>query len=410
MKKCNVFQIPRSSKWVAINPVSGVYNIARNQMEAIGLLSVQRDAPRALGGGLENEDVVLTVLFSTKCPLDCSFCFMQECFINSELSVEKVVAEIKKIPKLAQLNVLGGEPLVEISKIKEVVESGACPGRVNITTNGVLLLEEFEGGTILDWLASNGVKLTISLDGPRNVQEISRPSRKDGVSSYDAIMDALVYGFDEYPEYMQDNISIRGTFKPYANDLLEQLKFLNGIRNASGISSGITLEPDMYRPDEDVLETVNNYKRIMLEAADWFISETKSNNAVSWTNMVNGYIIPITTNAVYTASCSAGNKDRLVTIGPDGKHYACHRIKDCETVNDADAEWWDKTSKDYREHCSTCGLRSICGGGCRAIASQEGDRDRPDPYYCELVEINIHVAFYILESLGVKHFNKLLQR
>lgn len=71
----------------------------------------------------------------------------------------------------------------------------------NMTTNATLLTDE-----IVDFLYENGVSLTISLDGPQNVQDNSRVFAESGKGTFEVIMGKLDHIKEKYPGYME-NIS-----------------------------------------------------------------------------------------------------------------------------------------------------------------------------------------------------------
>ena len=66
-----------------------------------------------------------------------------------------------------------------------------------MTTNATLLTDE-----IVDFLYENGVSLTISLDGPQNVQDNSRVFVESGKGTFEVIMSKLDHIKEKYPGYM----------------------------------------------------------------------------------------------------------------------------------------------------------------------------------------------------------------
>lgn len=70
-----------------------------------------------------------------------------------------------------------------------------------MTTNATLLTDE-----IVDFLYANDVSLTISLDGPQNVQDNSRVFAESGKGTFEVVMSKLDRIKEKYPAYME-NIS-----------------------------------------------------------------------------------------------------------------------------------------------------------------------------------------------------------
>ena len=71
-----------------------------------------------------------------------------------------------------------------------------------MTTNATLLTDE-----IVDFLYENGVSLTISLDGPQNVQDNSRVFAESGKGTFEVIMGKLPKIAREYNKILMENIS-----------------------------------------------------------------------------------------------------------------------------------------------------------------------------------------------------------
>ena len=81
-----------------------------------------------------------------------------------------------------------------------------------MTTNATLLTDE-----IVDFLYENGVSLTISLDGPQNVQDNSRVFAESGKGTFEVIMGKLDHIKEKYPGYME-NISFKELVKALKNE------------------------------------------------------------------------------------------------------------------------------------------------------------------------------------------------
>ena len=85
-----------------------------------------------------------------------------------------------------------------------------------MTTNATLLTDE-----IVDFLYENGVSLTISLDGPQNVQDNSRVFAESGKGTFEVIMGKLDHIKEKYPGYME-NISFKELVKAIKNERIEE--------------------------------------------------------------------------------------------------------------------------------------------------------------------------------------------
>jgi len=95
----------------------------------------------------------------------------------------------------------GGEPLLEINLVNKCMEYAieAANGKsisFSLTTNGSLLNEEVAG-----ILLKHNIKVTISLDGPREVHDKSRKFAANGSGTFDTIYDNLKKVTEKYPEF-----------------------------------------------------------------------------------------------------------------------------------------------------------------------------------------------------------------
>ena len=103
-----------------------------------------------------------------------------------------------------------------------------------MTTNATLLTDE-----IVDFLYENGVSLTISLDGPQNVQDNSRVFAESGKGTFEVIMGKLDHIKEKYPGYME-NISFNAVLDEN-NDFQCSSNFLTYDFISSAIVGATTL-------------------------------------------------------------------------------------------------------------------------------------------------------------------------
>lgn len=103
----------------------------------------------------------------------------------------------------------GGEPLLEFNLIQKVVQyiETNYKGKEHyfgITTNGTLLTPE-----VTDYLVGHHFDIMISLDGPEEIQNISRRYARDGKGTYARICSNLTYFYETYPrEYKNLSLSM----------------------------------------------------------------------------------------------------------------------------------------------------------------------------------------------------------
>ena len=97
----------------------------------------------------------------------------------------------------------GGEPLLNFEIIKEAMEYSSLvfAGKLldfSITTNGTLLTDD-----ILDCLETYNVALTISLDGPKKINDQNRVFVNDNESTFDNISKKIIAISEKYPQVLK---------------------------------------------------------------------------------------------------------------------------------------------------------------------------------------------------------------
>jgi len=95
----------------------------------------------------------------------------------------------------------GGEPLLEFELIKKVIAYAdeVFDGKeiiYSITTNGSLLTD-----SVVEYLASHNISVTISLDGAKEIHDTSRRFASDGRGSFDIIMSNIENIKKKYPGF-----------------------------------------------------------------------------------------------------------------------------------------------------------------------------------------------------------------
>lgn len=121
------------------------------------------------------------------CNLRCGYCYYagREAAYDPKTTMSREVAEASverlflETPPEEPVHVhfFGGEPLLNFPLLRHVVEYGARrakdEGRIitfEVTTNGTRFTEE-----IIGFLNAHGVHVAVSFDGPKDVQDVSRP-------------------------------------------------------------------------------------------------------------------------------------------------------------------------------------------------------------------------------------------
>lgn len=135
----------------------------------------------------------------------CPYCFTCDKENNMSLATaEKTIRFLQqncKDNERPTITFFGGEPLLRFDDlIRPLVEKYQNSVIWSITTNGTLMTEE-----IISFLAENSVRVLLSFDGVKNVQDSQRPM-KNGESSYEKVMENIDFLLMKIP-----TVTVRAT-------------------------------------------------------------------------------------------------------------------------------------------------------------------------------------------------------
>jgi uncharacterized protein len=121
------------------------------------------------------------------------------------------------------LSYYGGEPLLELDLLKQIVSyiGQVCnPSTVthHLTTNGLALNQR----RVRAFLAENGISLTVSLDGPAHLHDRSRRT-VTGAPTHRLVENGLTKLMEEYPEYYKTQVMFNAVV--YPGDVLEVIRY-----------------------------------------------------------------------------------------------------------------------------------------------------------------------------------------
>ncbi|NTV40867.1 MAG: radical SAM protein [Candidatus Moranbacteria bacterium] len=144
--------------------------------------------------GFNKEIHTLRFSLTTKCTLDCHYCFVKK---DGRVISFDVARKILKIflcspGKDKILIIYGGEPLLFLGLLKKII---VFSNKIAIKNNKKLIISNGTNGTLLNqrnllFLRDNNVKISISLDGKREVHDIARVT-KNQVGSFDMVAEKL---------------------------------------------------------------------------------------------------------------------------------------------------------------------------------------------------------------------------
>lgn len=252
----------------------------------------------------------------------------------------------------------GGEPFVAFKLIKKTVKyvNSKWKGKkdFSVVTNGTLITPE-----IADWLADNDFRLTISIDGPADIQNRQRP-KANGKGSYDdALRGARLLKERGLKFGIRSTITNANVFR--VKDLLEIAKSLD---------CGLKLEPftPVGRGSGDEILSPDDYFNQYIEAS----KVAKEMNVPLKSSYSSGF----------DPKCifCAGDGEMFCVL-PDGKISTCSRVtkdddflastfivgevKEAGLIVDTEKiQGLRHLNVMYYNQCTDCFAKWYCIGGC----------------------------------------------
>lgn len=251
----------------------------------------------------------VSLMLTHKCNLNCVYCYEQ--FKSSNvIDVDKAKEYIQRAfedtvasgkYKALELSFMGGEPLLEFDKIKELCEwlwSKKWPLKhiVFASTNGTLLTEDMK-----QWLEANKAKIVlgVSLDGNSESQSFNRGELASKID--------IDFFVKTWP-----NQGIKATIsKESIKHLAEDIIFIHS-KGFNTIYANLAFGIDWDKNDLSV------YKEQLLKLVDFYIE----NPSLSRCSLLNLDLLTILdASGKYEKYCGCG--EGTILIETDGRVYPC---------------------------------------------------------------------------------------
>lgn len=315
------------------------------------------------------------------CNLRCKYCFADEgeyhgCRqrMSAEVGKKAIDYVIKHSGprKNIEVDLFGGEPLMAMDTIKEVVSYARSIEkehnkniRFTMTTNCTLLNDE-----IMEYLNENMVNIVLSLDGRKQVNDKVRV-RCDGTGSYEAIVPKINKMIEKRDK--DKTHYVRGTFTRENIDFFEDIKHLAELGYKE-----ISVEP-VVLPDEHELSLREEDLPVIFEQYDKLYEEMCKRYGEG--NEFNFYHFNVDLKGgpcVYKRISGCGAGHEYIAVTPEGDVYPCHQFVGNEefklgTIYDDDYKFNEELSDEFKAahiynkpKCKECWARFYCSGGCQA--------------------------------------------
>lgn len=342
------------------------------------------------------------------CNLRCKYCFASKGDYNGKrelMSIEVAKRAIDFVIKNSgprkniEVDLFGGEPLLNFETVKGVVEYGKEVGpkygkdiRFTITTNATLLDDEK-----IKFINDNMVNVVLSIDGRKEINDKIRV-RCDGSGSFDTILPQIKKVVKNRTKGKQ--YYVRGTFTRENLDFYNDVIFL-----ADEGFKEISIEPVVLQDgnslalkEEDLPKIFEQYDKLTEE----MIKRIKEGRGFKF------YHFAIDINGgpcIYKRISGCGAGHEYVAVTPNGDIYPCHQFVGNNKFIMGNVfhenEGLDKNIINTFKHghvynkpeCMNCWARFYCSGGCQANNYNfNGDIHIPYHLGCEMMKKRIECA------------------
>ena len=393
-------------------------------MRAIGPTGItERPSPKILP--LTPVPLTTMVLNVTnQCNLACTYCYeygedkivdttngKQPKFMSFETakqSVEFMLKEAGDNP-MAHLTFFGGETLLNFPVLKQTIayarQRAAELGKdvdFSLTTNATLLKPD-----VITYLVENQVGVTISFDGPPEVQDKFRVFH-NGSGSYDIVAPKIR---ELLKRHRTRPVGARVTLTSGNLDVRERSTTTS--REELGFRE-VGFAPVTTSPNRSYALDEAGYTHMLAQftsLAEDFKDAAIAGRYHGFSN-VKETIEEIHKGMSKAYPCGAGIG--LMGVSTSGDVALCHRFAGSDahksgTVADgidraAQAEFLDRHHLNNKTDCSTCWARPVCSGGCYHEAhTRYGDTTKANLHYCDWIRAWTDVCLKVYAEIAERN-------
>ena len=314
------------------------------------------------------------------CNLNCSYCFASQgkyhgeralmSFEVGKQALDFLVANSGSRKNL-EVDFFGGEPLMNFSVVKQLVEYARSIEkekgknfRFTLTTNGVLIDDD-----VIEFSNREMSNVVLSLDGRKEVHDRFRVDYQ-GRGSWDYI----VPKFQKFVKARGNkSYYMRGTFTHYNPDFLEDIKTMLDL----GFTE-LSMEPVVCAQDDPSALTEDD-KQVVMEQyeklAELMLERHRKGSPFTFYH----YMIDLKGGpCIYKRVSGCGSGTEYMAVTPWGDLYPCHQFVGDEKYklgnvfdgvsNTAVQEEFLECNVYTRPECNDCWAKLYCSGGCAANA------------------------------------------
>lgn len=351
----------------------------------------------------DNEEFNAILSLTEKCNCRCKYCFLDAENVGIDMTDELMESSIKfAFEKAGKRRILfsafGGEPTVNrvgienmVKFVKEYAKIYGNKYRFSITTNGIMSDET------LNTIIENNFKVSLSMDGIKDVQNYHRPMAGGG-ESFDKVIRAV-----KILRENNINIKMRSTVTKHSvKEMVKAVKLMNELdinkiqfAPVTQGGRGENLEPKLMPPSAEefsnnLIEAIKCGKKLGVTVICYSYSSILSGYKSYCNGKINNRIVISPSGIVSTCVEMQSSDHSLYDAFGVGKYNNDSRSFDisdnerkCLVSDIFDRDKWEKFQKD----CKSCPLKMFCGGGCPSRNYRgTGSTEIVDEYRCEIIK------------------------
>ncbi len=345
----------------------------------------------------------LTLNVSQICNLHCTYCAAGGDGTYGDpikrIAIEKTLPQLDfflgKVKKgeTFTLNLLGGEPLLYPKTLRAIVEHAQSIAeqvgfdiQYCITTNGTLLTEES-----IALLRDFHFNVSISLDGPPEINDLVRPA-KNGSSSSGSLKEGLTRLLAHKEDL--NSIGFNGVFGKHNTEVEKAYKFyqqfpvdfyeFNFSFNSPDSEASEKYTQGMEKVAALAFSSGGEKELRKIRFFDHYFKLLDEQQQVeNYCDAGKGSLVIDARNNVYSCPWLVGSKKDLIGHGT--------LINETKLENEYAAPLIEANK------CQSCWARYLCGGGCMYVhQSKTGDKNTLDSDFCERMRrlLSLTLTYY----------------
>ncbi len=276
------------------------------------------------------------------------------------------------------INFIGGEPLIYPAAIEAMIEftnGHASPRgirvRYEMTTNGTLITS-----AIAQMLGRFGVNVTVSLDGPAEMNDLVRPTA-GGLGSTEKCLNGVAELFKVKEQL--GSVNVHSVFGSHNLEVFNTYVFLQKF------NWDVIFFTFATGPDDEIASPI--YVKELFRTAEYAF-KTGGERALRRISQFNDYFEILDSQKRMHNYCGAGKS--VLQVDTQGKFYACNwfvgdKKEELGSGLNLDQEKVSKYAESLVKlnNCGDCWAKYLCGGGCMFVhRSRTQDKHKKDAEFC----------------------------